>query len=178
MVLLERHGKRLPKPMRRVRKSASVEARLNATNDALQPHAGGLISWWSEPTADEVRDDQGISLHNPDTGVFMKYKLAGAYDSNIALILTHGADRNDSYTRLAEIIRGTTLLGEDLCTNLDFHYGLVNWFLGTEIQARPTTKFIVPYLTAVGLLKQAGNDLDLDYTFNSCLLYTSDAADE
>ncbi|MDG1292516.1 MAG: biotin carboxylase N-terminal domain-containing protein, partial [Pseudomonadales bacterium] len=101
MVLLARHGSRLPKPERVIRKNASVEARLNATNAALQPHAGGLINWWSEPIEDEIRDDQGISLHNPDTNVFMKYKLAGAYDSNIALLLTHGDDRLDSFERLA-----------------------------------------------------------------------------
>jgi biotin carboxyl carrier protein len=151
---------------------------LNATNSALQPHAGGLIGWWSEPAADEIRDDQGISLHNPDTNVFMKYKLAGAYDSNIALILTHGEDRLDSYERLAEILRTTNLIGEDLCTNLEFHYGLTNWFIGTHIQARPTTKFIVPYLTAVGLLKQAANDLDLDYLFKAIRQRALSAAEQ
>ena len=165
MVLLARHGSRLPKPERIVRKNASVEARLNATNAALQPHASGLINWWSEPIDGEVRDDQGISLHNPDTNVFMKYKLAGAYDSNIALLLTHGDDRLDSFERLAEILRRTKLIGEDLCTNLEFHYGLTNWFLGNNVQARPTTKFIVPYLTAVGLLKQTANNMDLTYAY-------------
>lgn len=167
MVLLARHGERLPKPERFVRKNTSVEARLNATNAALQPHAGGEIGWWSEPIEGEIRDDQGISLHNPDTDVFMKYKLAGAYDSNIALLLTHGEDRLDSYERLVEILRRTDLIGEDLCTNLEFHYGLTNWFIGTNVQARPTTKFIVPYLTAVGQLKQAANNIDLAYAFGA-----------
>ncbi len=161
MVLLACHGSRLPKPQRRVRKKASVEARLNATNEALQPHAGGLIEWWSQPLADEIRDDQGISQHNPDTDAFMNYKLAGAYDSNIALVLTYGDDRLDSYERLAEIVRKTRLSGSDLCTNLEFHYGLVNWFIGNHIQARPTTRFIMPYLTAVALLKQEANGIDL-----------------
>lgn len=167
MVLLARHGSRLPKPERFVRKNTSVEARLNATNAALQPHAGGEIGWWSEPIEGEIRDDQGISLHNPDTDVFMKYKLAGAYDSNIALLLTHGDDRLDSFERLSEILRRTDLVGEDLCTNLEFHYGLTNWFIGSNVQARPTTKFIVPYLTAVGQLKQAANNIDLGYAFAS-----------
>ncbi|MGB5324580.1 MAG: biotin/lipoyl-containing protein [Pseudomonadales bacterium] len=165
MVLLAVHGERLPAPQRLVRKNCSVEARLNATNDALQPHAGGLIGWWNQPHPDEIRDDQGISLPNPDTGVFVKYKLAGAYDSNIALLLTHGEDRLDSYERLAEIIRQARITGEDLHTNIEFHYGLVNWFIGTHIQARPTTRFIVPYLTAVGLLKQRANELDVEYAF-------------
>ncbi|MBR9911496.1 MAG: biotin carboxylase [Gammaproteobacteria bacterium] len=165
MVLLAAHGPRLPKPERVLRHNASVEARMNATNQALQPHAGGIIENWSNAVEGEIRDDQGISLHNPDTDVFMKYHLAGAYDSNIALLLTVGDDRSNSYQRMAEILRVTELRGKDLATNLGFHYGLVNWFLGNNINARPTTRFIVPYLTAVGLLKQEANDLDLAYAY-------------
>lgn len=166
MVLLAAHGPRLPKPERINRNNASVEARLNATNQALAPHAGGIIENWSDAREGEIRDDQGISLHNPDTDVFMKYHLAGAYDSNIALLLTVGQNRLDSYQGLAEILRTTELTGKDLATNLEFHYGLVNWFLGNNINARPTTRFIVPYLTAVGLLKQKANNLDLNFAYS------------
>ena len=84
MVLLAAHGRALPKPNRVLRNNDSLEARMNATNDALQPHAGGQIEHWSDAVAGEIRDDQGICVHNPDTDVFMKYTLAGAYDSNIA----------------------------------------------------------------------------------------------
>lgn len=165
MVLLAAHGPRLPKPTRFLRSNSSVEARMNATNQALQPHAGGVIKNWSNPINGEIRDDQGISLHNPDTDVFMKYHLAGAYDSNIALLLTVGSDRTKTYEQMAEVLRVTELRGQNLATNLEFHYGLVNWFLGNNINARPTTRFIVPYLTAVGLLKQTANDLDLNYAY-------------
>lgn len=165
MALLARHGKRLPKPERIVREKTSVEARMNATNQALQPHAGGIIENWSNAIPGEIRDDQGISTHNPDTDVFMKYHLAGAYDSNIALLLTTGETRMDSYKRLAEILRRTELRGKDLATNLEFHYGLVHWFIGNGINARPSTRFIVPYLTLVGLLKEQANQLDLDYAY-------------
>jgi len=55
--------------------------------------------------------------------------------------------------------------GKDLATNLEFHYGLVNWFIGQNINARPTTRFIVPYLTAVGELKQQANNMDLNYAW-------------
>ena len=163
MVLLARHGKSLPKPERVHRYSASLEARLNATNQALVPHAGGVIRTWSNTVPGEIRDDQGISIHNPDTDVFMSYTLAGAYDSNIALLLTVGDDRPDVYRRLAEILRVTHLAGKDLATNLEFHYGLVNWFLGANVQARPTTRFIVPYLTAVGRLRQRAEILDVEH---------------
>ncbi|UTA47087.1 biotin carboxylase [Simiduia sp. 21SJ11W-1] len=165
MVLLAAHGPRLPKPARVMRHKAAVEARLNATNQALQPHAGGVIEKWSDAISGEIRDDQGISLHNPDTDVFMKYHLAGAYDSNIALLLSVGDNRRQTYERMAEILRVTQLRGKDLATNLEFHYGLVNWFLGNNINARPTTRFIVPYLTAVGLLKQAADNQDLEYAY-------------
>ena len=169
MVLLAAHGKRLPRPTRVPRFNASVEARLNATNDALAPHAGGVIKHWSNPVEGEIRDDQGISLHNPDTDVFMTYHLAGAYDSNVALLLTVGNSRMESYQRLSEILRVTKLEGKDLSTNLEFHYGLVNWFIGNNINARPTTRFIVPYLTAVGQLKQVANDLDVDQVYRAVI---------
>ncbi|NCF20064.1 MAG: biotin carboxylase, partial [Haliea sp.] len=120
MVLLAAHGPKLPKPERIVRHNDSVEARLNATNQALQPHAGGVINYWSDALDGEIRDDQGISLHNPDTDTFMKYTLAGAYDSNIALLLTVGGNRMETYQNMAETIRHTRMHGEDLATNLEF----------------------------------------------------------
>lgn len=178
MVLLARHGKRLPRPERLPRESSSVEARLNATNQALQPHAGGMIEHWSNAVEGEIRDDQGISMHNPDTDVFMKYHLAGAYDSNIALLLTVGESRLDSYQRLAEILRRTELRGKDLATNLEFHYGLVNWFLGQNVNARPTTRFMLPYLTAVGELKQAANQIDLQHAYAQLRSHALKQADE
>ncbi|MBT4522701.1 MAG: biotin carboxylase [Halieaceae bacterium] len=167
MVLLAAHGPILPRPERVLRYSDSVEARLNATNQALQPSAGGVIGHWSDALEGEIRDDQGISLHNPDTDVFMKYRLAGAYDSNIALLLTVGETRLDAYLQLAETIRQTSMRGSGLATNLEFHYGLVNWFIGHNINARPTTRFIVPYLTAVGKLKQRADCIDLDYAWEA-----------
>jgi acetyl/propionyl-CoA carboxylase alpha subunit len=166
MVLLAAHRSKLPKPQRRARFNDSLEARLNATNDALQPHAGGQIEYWSDAVECEIRDDQGICVHNPDTDVFMKYTLAGAYDSNIALLLTVGESRHTTYERMAELLRVTTLRGRDLSTNLNFHYGLVHWFLGRTVDARPTTKFIVPYLTAVGELAQLSNTVDLDVAWH------------
>lgn len=165
MALLARHKERLPKPERIVRFNAAVEARLNATDDSLSPHAGGMIRYWSKPINGEVRDDQGICLANPDTGIFVKYKVAGAYDSNIALLLTKGADRLESYEALSAVLCSTTLSGSAMATNLNFHYGLVNWFLGRNVMAKPTTRFVVPYLTLVGTLKAEANKIDAVYAF-------------
>jgi biotin carboxyl carrier protein len=102
---------------------------------------------------------------NPDTGLFMRYKVAGAYDSNIALLLTKGKDRLDSYESLAKVLCHTKIRGTDLATNLEFHYGLVNWFIGTNVNAKPTTRFVVPYLTLVGILKEEAGKLDPIYAF-------------
>lgn len=165
MALLARHKARLPKPRRVPRFGAAVEARLNATDASLSPHAGGLIRFWSKPIEGEIRDDQGISMPNPDTGMFMRYLVAGAYDSNIALLLTKGEDRLDSYLHLSRVLGQTSLRGVNLATNLQFHYGLVNWFIGQNVMAKPTTRFVVPYLTLVGQLKEEGSKVDTAYAF-------------
>lgn len=163
MALLARHGERLPRPERFLREGAAVEVRLNATDRALSPHAGGLIVSWTDPIEGEIRDDQGICVKNPDTGMFMHYRLAGAYDSNIALLVTARENRRKAYEHLCEILRRMRIRGIDLSTNLEFHYGLVHWFLARHVYAKPTTRFVVPYLTQVGLLKQEANDIDLSF---------------
>jgi acetyl/propionyl-CoA carboxylase alpha subunit len=160
MALLARHKKRLPKPQRIPRFGAAAEARLNATDASLSPHAGGVIRFWSKPIEGEIRDDQGISLVNPDTGWFMRYRVAGAYDSNIALLLTQGPDRRASYEHLSRVLRATSIRGQNVATNLEFHYGLVNWFLGQNVMAKPTTRFVSAYLALVGRLKEEASKLD------------------
>ena len=166
MGLLAKHKARLPRPIRVQRDAAAVEARLNATDHSLSPHAGGEIMSWSDPIDGEVRDDQGICFKNPDTDLFMRYKLAGAYDSNIALLVTTGDDRRDSYERLREVLRRTVLRGPQLQTNLQFHYGLVHWFLANGVDAKPTTQFVVPYLTLVGELRKEASEIDPDYAYD------------
>ncbi len=165
MALLARHKERLPRPTRVPRFAAAAEARLNATDASLSPHAGGLIRYWSMPIEGEIRDDQGICMPNPDTGMFMRYRVAGAYDSNIALLLTRGESRLDSYQHLARVLAEMKLRGVNLATNLEFHYGLVNWFIGQNVMAKPTTRFVVPYLTLVGQLKDEANKLDTAWAF-------------
>jgi acetyl/propionyl-CoA carboxylase alpha subunit len=166
MAIIARHKERLPKPTRIQREMAAIEVRLNATDRALQPAAGGVILSWSDPIPGEIRDDQGICIKNPDTGLFMRYRLAGAYDSNIALLLTTGANRRESFERIAEVLRCTTLRGIDLATNREFLYGVVMWFLARDVWAKPTTKFVVPYLTAVGELAHEAQRIDLDHAFH------------
>ncbi|MCK4623243.1 MAG: biotin carboxylase [Desulfuromonadales bacterium] len=165
MALLAMHKDNLPRPERISRFGAAAEARLNATDCSLSPSAGGYVRHWSKPIEGEIRDDQGICTPNPDTSQFMRYHLAGAYDSNIALLLTKGEDRASSYEHLSKVLRSTVLHGSNLATNLDFHYGLVNWFIGNNVMAKPTTRFVVPYLTLVGKLKEEAQKLDIIYAF-------------
>jgi len=165
MALIAKHKRRLPKPARVRRDGAAIEARLNATDRALSPAAGGVIMSWSDPIATEIRDDQGICIKNPDTSLFMRYRLAGAYDSNVALLLATGADRVESWDQLVEIFRRTTIRGMDLATNLEFHYGILMWFRARDPWAKPTTKFVVPYLTLVGELAREARAIELDFAF-------------
>jgi acetyl/propionyl-CoA carboxylase alpha subunit len=165
MALIARHKHRLPRPARIGREAAAIEVRLNATDRALQPAAGGVIISWSDPIDGEIRDDQGISIKNPDSGLFMRYRLAGAYDSNVALLLATGDDRRECFDRVAEILRKTTLRGMDLATNREFLYGLITWFRSRDVWAKPTTGFVLPYLTLVGELAQEAHVIDLDHAF-------------
>jgi biotin carboxyl carrier protein len=165
MALIAKHKKRLPRPTRIGREGAAIEIRLNATDRALSPAAGGVIVSWSDPIEGEIRDDQGISIKNPDTRLYTRYRLAGAYDSNVALLLATGDDREESFARIQEILRKTTLRGLDLATNLEFHLGIVTWFRARDVWAKPTTAFVVPYLTLVGELACEARTLDVEYAF-------------
>ena len=175
MALLSLHGERLPRPRRRPRALSGLELRINATNQALQPHAGGLIRGWSAPIEGEIRFDQGIGTRNPDTGSFVYYALAGAYDSNVALVLSEGSSRRENYEGMAEILRRMELRGDDLQTNTPVHYGLINWFLGKGVMAEPDTRFMQSYLAAVGALQHCIDDLDLDVAVEHLVAQQPDA---
>jgi acetyl/propionyl-CoA carboxylase alpha subunit len=163
MAILSIHAPRVPKPERILRNVSGAEVRINATNRALQPHAGGIIQNWSAPLADEIRDDQGICTRNPDTGSFVHYNLAGAYDSNVALIVSYGETRTQNLEILGNIIRKTVLRGQNLETNMLVHYGLIQWILGKDSMFKPSTAFMISYLAGIGALQSIINDLDLEY---------------
>ena len=166
MALVARHGARLAKPRRVPLHGDSLEVRLNATDPALRPAAGGLIESWSPRIASEIRDDQGICERNPDTGLFAPYYLAGAYDSNIALLLTTGDTRDETWRNMLEALRRMRIKGADLETNRDFHYGLLNWLVAQHPRAKIETRFVQAYLVAVGRLFDAAQSVDLDLAFD------------
>ncbi|MCB1305821.1 MAG: biotin carboxylase, partial [Leptospiraceae bacterium] len=161
MVLCSAHADHLPRPERMLRHGAGGEIRLNAMNDALAPHAGSLIESWTSPVEHEIRDDQGIGIRNPDTRSFIHYHLAGAYDSNIALIVTYGDSRKDMLERLADILRQMEIRGNELSTNKEFHYGILNFLIGMHPMLKPDTRFTVPYLSLVGTLAGEMEGVDL-----------------
>lgn len=173
MILIAAHSTRLPRPERIQRNRAGGEVRLNATNDALQPHAGGLVEAWTPPVAHEIRDDQGIGVRNPDTGWFIQYHLAGAYDSNIALVVSYGKGRRQNLDRLADILRRMEIRGPEVNTNKDFHYGILNFCLGLHPMLKPDTKFVVPYLAAVGSLAQQLESFDLESAWRELMKKTT-----
>ena len=165
MALIARHGDRLPKPRRVPRRGDALEVRLNATDAALRPAAGGVIESWSPNIPGEVRDDQGICERNPDTGQFAPYYLAGAYDSNIALLLATGDTREETWHHMLEALRRMRIKGANLQTNRDFHYGLLNWLIAQHPRAKIETRFVQAYLAAVGRLFEAAQGVDLDLAF-------------
>ena len=162
MLLINCYGKLLPRPERLQRYVSGIEARLNATNPALKPHAGGIVRAWSTPGEHEVRDDQGIGISNPDTGLLQPYNLAGAYDSNVALSITHGISRRESFEKLTEIFRCMEVRGHDLHLNVDFHYGLLHWLLGNDPMLKPNTRFVSSYLALAGKIKGMCDQVNLD----------------
>ena len=175
MALISVHGERLPEPQRTPRNVSALEVRINATNAALQPHAGGMIRAWSAPIEGEIRDDAGIGIRNPDTGAFIFYNLAGAYDSNIALLLTEGPTRRANLERMSDVLRRTELRGDDLHTNMSLHYGLLNWLLGKGPMTEPSTSFMASYLAAVGELQKLVVDFDLEIAAQALLARIEDA---
>jgi biotin carboxyl carrier protein len=162
MLLINCYGKMLICPERLPRYVSGIEARLNSTNPALKPHAGGIVRAWSAPGEHEIRDDQGIGISNPDTGLLQFYNLAGAYDSNVALSITHGVSRRESFEKLAEILRCMEVRGHDLHLNVDFHYGLLHWLLGNDPMLKPNTRFVSAYLALAGKIKRICDQVNLE----------------
>ncbi len=156
------YGKELPKPTRIPKHHDGLEVRLNASNDALGPHGGGELHAWSAAAPWELRDDQGLGLRHPDNAKFTPYRIAGAYDSNLALLVTHGDSRVQTYAHMVAALRRMSLQGEDLQSNHHFHQGLMGWLMGAEPWALPQTDFTQAWLAGVGALAQQAALLDLD----------------
>ena len=166
MLLVACHGKRVPQPERLPRHLSGAEVRINAMNAALQPHAGGILHYWSPPVEGEWRDDQGIGILNPDTQLFQHHHLAGGYDSNVALVVCAGCSRPDNMQKLADSLRRMEVKGENVQLNLDFHYGLLHWLIGNDVMSKPNTRFVLSYLAMIGRMHEVAAPLDLTVAWN------------
>jgi hypothetical protein len=161
MALLARHGARLPEPSGCAASGPAVEARLNATDRALQPHAGGVIANWSRPGRGRGARRPGHLREEPRHRALHALRLAGAYDSNIALLVTTGDDR-------AGVLRGSRRCSAAPASAASTWRDQPGVPLRPgelvprrNVYAKPTTRFVVPYLTLVGLLKEASSRIDL-----------------
>ena len=135
MALIAKHKQRLPQTGRacsaRARPSRS---RLNATDRALHPAAGGVIMSWSDPIDGEIRDDQGISHQEPG------HRPVHALPPRRRLRLQHRAaagDRRRPRDELGAARRDPAPHHASAASTspptCEFHFGLVTWFL----QPRP-----------------------------------------
>ena len=167
MLLIVCHKQRVPKPERLPRHTSGAEVRINAMNDALKPHAGGVLQYWSPPVEGELRDDQGIGILNPDTHLFQDYQLAGAYDSNVALVVAVGRSRKENLAALADMLRRMEIRGENVQLNIDFHYGLLHWLLGNDVMVKPNTRFVLSYLALVGRLHEVASQVNLEIAWQA-----------
>jgi len=160
MVLLAWHGERLPKPERVLVSPAAAEVRLNATDAALNPHAGGLIERWTVSQNYCLWDEQGIV--NRVTEQQVPYRLAGAYDSNVALLVVRGQNRQDCFDLLRQGLAQMTLVGQDLQTNANFHQGILAWLRRDCVYPRVPTYVVAHHLRAVAHVAHQFRSLPLE----------------
>ena len=125
MALLTVYGHHLPEPELVPKHKFSLEVRLNAMNKALKPAPGGLIQHWSQPHAHEIRDDQGISRLNPDTGYAMPYFISGAYDSNLALSLVAGHSYETCIAQMMQVLNMMAISGRQIEVNREPLLGML-----------------------------------------------------
>lgn len=93
----------------------ALELRINAEDSKRFLPGPGVITDWVEPTGDGVRVDAG---YGPNTTV------TPSYDSLMAKLIVHGADRADALARMRAAVAGFTVVGPK--SNLAFHAELLD----------------------------------------------------
>ncbi len=92
----------------------AIELRINAEDPKRFLPGPGTITEWVEPSGDEVRVDAGYVAGNTVTP---------AYDSLMAKLIVHGADRDEALRRAVAAVAGFTIVGPKC--NLPFHAELL-----------------------------------------------------
>jgi acetyl-CoA carboxylase biotin carboxylase subunit len=96
------------------RNGHAIELRVNAEDPKRFLPGPGTISEWVEPSGDGVRVDAGYAAGNTVTPF---------YDSLMAKLIVHGADRAQALERAAAAVAGFTVVGPK--SNLAFHAELL-----------------------------------------------------
>jgi len=90
----------------------ALEMRINAEDPRTFSPAPGTIEKLILPGGFGVR---------VDTHIYQGYKVPPYYDSLLAKFIVHARDRNELISRALRVIDETTIEGEGLKTNLEFH---------------------------------------------------------
>jgi len=92
----------------------AIELRINAEDSKRFLPGPGVITAWEEPSGPGVRVDAG---YGPETTV------TPSYDSLMAKLIVHGADRDEALSLLRGAVAGFTITGPK--SNLAFHAELL-----------------------------------------------------
>jgi len=92
----------------------AIELRINAEDSKRFLPGPGAITGWQEPTGDGIRVDAGYAAGTTVTP---------SYDSLMAKLIVHGADRAQALARAAQAVADFTIVGPK--SNLAFHAELL-----------------------------------------------------
>ena len=92
----------------------AIELRINAEDPKRFLPGPGAITQWAEPTGEGIRVDAGYAAGTTVTP---------SYDSLMAKLIVHGADRAQALARAAQAVADFTIVGPK--SNLAFHAELL-----------------------------------------------------
>jgi propionyl-CoA carboxylase alpha chain len=108
------------------RRGWAIECRINAEDPfrGFLPSTGRLVRYQPPPTtmaaAEPVPEGGGVRV---DTGVYEGGEIPMFYDSMIAKLIVHGADRSDAIRRMREALNGFVIRG--VSSNIPFQAALL-----------------------------------------------------
>jgi propionyl-CoA carboxylase alpha chain len=120
-------GEKLPFTQEQIpRKGWAIECRINAEDPFRNflPSTGRLVRYAPPPTTMEaalpVPQGGGVRV---DTGVYEGGEIPMFYDSMIAKLIVHGADRDDAIAKMREALNGFVIRG--VSSNIPFQAALL-----------------------------------------------------
>jgi propionyl-CoA carboxylase alpha chain len=120
-------GEKLPFTQAQIpRRGWAMECRINAEDPfrGFLPSIGRLVRYAPPPTtlqaAGPASDGGGVRV---DTGVYEGGEIPMYYDSMIAKLIVHGADRDDAIARMREALNGFVIRG--VSSNIPFQAALL-----------------------------------------------------